>query len=145
MSSCYRIECDTCDIIDIMDSTWRSLSADSDQHHRAGEFGKAVEGYSDIISVYQDTLDRQDLALIYNNRGHAKYMMVDFYKAKDDYDEALRLDPCLAVAYYNRGTIQYRMGDFGLALDDFKMSTKLEPSNPEFSEGLASCQQCLST
>ena len=128
-----------------MDSIWRSLSADSDQQYRAGQFGKAVESYSDIISVYQDTLDRQDLALLYNNRGHAKYMMVDFYKAKDDYDEAVRLDPCLAVAYYNRGTIQYRMGEFSLALADFKMSTKLEPNNPEFSEGLLSCQQCLST
>ena len=128
-----------------MDSIWRSLSADSDQHYSAGQFGKAVEGYSDIISVYQDTLDCRDLALIYNNRGHAKYMMVDFYQAKDDYDQAVRLDPRLAVAYYNRGTIQYRMGEFSLALDDFKMSTELEPSNPEFSEGLHSCQQCLST
>ena len=126
-----------------MDSVWRSLSADSDQHYRAGDFGKAVEGYSDIISLYRDTLNSQDLALIYNNRGHAKYMMVDFYKAKDDFDEAVKLDPSLAVAYYNRGTIQYRMGEFDLALADFKMSTKLDPTNPEFSEGLNSCQQCL--
>ena len=147
MSCCYRenVGGATCDIIDNMDSTiWRRLSADSDQLYRSGQFGKAVEGYSEIISVYQDTLDSPDLALIYNNRGHAKYMMVDFYKAKDDYDRALKLDPCLAVAYYNRGTIHYRMGDFDLALDDFKMSIKLEPSNPEFSEGLRSCQQCLS-
>ena len=126
-----------------MDSVWRSLSADSGQHYRAGDFGKAVEGYSDIISLYRDTLNSQDLALIYNNRGHAKYMMVDFYKAKDDFDEAVKLDPSLAVAYYNRGTIQYRMGEFDLALTDFKMSTKLEPTNPEFSEGLNSCQKCL--
>ena len=127
-----------------MDSIWRSLSADSDQHYRAGQFGKAVGGYSDIISQYQDTLDSEDLALIYNNRGHARYMMVDFYQAIEDFDQAVRLDPCLAVAYYNRGTIQYRMGQFSLALADFKMSAKLEPSNPEFSEGLHSCQQCLS-
>ena len=71
-------------------------------------------------------------------------MTVDFYNAEDDYDRAVKLDPCLAVAYYNRGTIHYRMGDFDLALADFKMSIKLEPSNPEFSEGLHSCQQCLS-
>ena len=128
-----------------MDSMWRSLSADSDKHYRAGQFGKAVKGYSDIISFHQDTLDSRDLALVYNNRGHAKYMMVDFYEAKDDFDEAVRLDPCLAVAYYNRGTIHYRMGDFDLALSDFKMSTKLEPNNSEFSEGLHSCQQCLAT
>ena len=70
-------------------------------------------------------------------------MLVDFYRAKEDFDEAVRLDPSLAVAYYNRATIQYRMGEFDLALSDFKMSCKLEPKNAEFSEGLASCASCL--
>ena len=87
--------------------------------------------------------DNEKLALVYNNRGHAKYMLVDFYAARDDYDEAIKLDPKLSVAYYNRATINYRMGDFAPALDDFMMSCKLDPTNLEYREGLSSCQECL--
>ena len=70
-------------------------------------------------------------------------MLVDFYAARDDYDEAIKLDPKLSVAYYNRATINYRMGDFASALDDFMMSCKLDPTNLEYREGLSSCQECL--
>ena len=88
--------------------------------------------------------DNASLALLYNNRGHAKYMMVNFYAARDDYDAAIRLDPGLAAARYNRATIYYRMGEFAPALEDFIAATKLEPENPEYQAGLQSCQQCLS-
>lgn len=125
-----------------MDSRWRGLRADCDQHYGAGEFARAVQGYTHLLTLPSASVDRRERALTYNNRGHAKYMMVDFYPAMEDFDEAIKLDPSLAVAYYNRGTIQYRMGEFALALTDFKMCTKLEPSNLEFSEGLASCLEC---
>ena len=124
----------------MMATSWKDLSADSDQHYKSGEFGKAVKGYTQLLR--QGTPSSEEQALVYNNRGHAKYMMVDFYKAKEDFDEAIRLNPSLAVAFYNRGTIHYRMGDFNLALMDFQMCTKLEPNNPEFTEGLESCLEC---
>ena len=126
-----------------MASSWRQVLADCDRLYRESDFARAVEGYTHLLCLLQDTPLTAQRALTFNNRGHAKYMMVDFYAANEDFDEAIKLDPTLAVAYYNRGTIQYRMGEFQLALQDFKMSTKLEPSNAEFSEGLASCEDCL--
>ncbi len=54
---------------------------------------------------------RRLLALAHNNRGHVKYMRVDFADAVDDYTMALELDDQFAVAYYNRGLVHYRLGE----------------------------------
>ena len=117
-----------------------SVTADCDQIYSRGEFGKAVECYTRAIQTCDDN---SVLARLYNNRGHAKYMMVDFYSARDDYDVAVKLDPKLDIAFYNRATINYRMGDFKIALEDFNIATSLAPENLEFREGLQSCRECL--
>ena len=117
-----------------------SVTADGDEHYNRGEFGEAVESYTRAV---QTCSDNTTLALLYNNRGHAKYMLVDFYSARDDYDLAVRMDPKLEIAYYNRATINYRMGEFRTALEDFNIATSLAPDNAEFREGLQSCQECL--
>ena len=118
-----------------------SETADCDQLYNSGEFGKAVECYTQAIE--NNCKDNSVLARLYNNRGHAKYMMVDFYSARDDYDIAVKIDPKLDIAFYNRATINYRMGDFKMALEDFNIATSLSPDNLEFKEGLQSCQECL--
>ena len=69
----------------------------------------AQTGPLDSISLDRVTL-RQRLALAYNNRGHLKYLSVDFNEAIADYTEALVYDRDLAIAFYNRGQIHYRMG-----------------------------------
>ena len=56
-------------------------------------------------------IDRSKLcALSHNNRGHLKYLEVDFDDAVVDYTNALKYDEKLAVAFYNRGLIHYRLG-----------------------------------
>jgi len=122
--------------------------AEGDKLYANGEYDKAISCYSQLIAIYEkDTsdnkIDEAELALLYNDRGHAKYMMVDFYPARDDYDKAIELNAKLDVAYYNRATINYRMGDFSLALQDFSICTKLNPDNSEYREGLESCHSEL--
>ena len=125
-----------------------SEKAKGDKLYANGEYEKAISCYSHLIAIYEkdsfsdNKIDESEIALLYNNRGHAKYMMVDFYPARDDYDKAIALNPNLDVAYYNRATINYRMGDFNLALQDFSICTRLKPENLEYKEGLASCQSC---
>ncbi len=75
-----------------------------------------------------------------NNKGHAKYMQVEFDDALKDYDAALGLDPDLVVAKYNRGTIYYRMSKFDQALIDLEAAVKADPVNKEFAEGLEKCK-----
>lgn len=122
------------------DALSESVTADGDQFYSTGEFGKAVECYTQAIQTCKDNIA---LAKLYNNRGHAKYMMVDFYSARDDYDIAVKIDPKLDIAFYNRATINYRMGDFKIAMEDFNIATSIAPDNLEFREGLESCRECL--
>ncbi|XP_065560805.1 tetratricopeptide repeat protein 32-like [Artemia franciscana] len=83
------------------------------------------------------------LAQLYNNRGWTRYMQVDFYKAIEDYNLALKYQPKLSEALYNRGTINYRMGWFDLAVKDLELATTINPNNPEFKEGLANALEQL--
>ncbi|XP_049800770.1 uncharacterized protein LOC126235886 isoform X2 [Schistocerca nitens] len=63
---------------------------------------------TDLIDA--ENLRGKDAALAYNNRGHLRYLQVNFDGAIEDYDKAIANDPDLAVAYYNRGTVFYRLG-----------------------------------
>ncbi|XP_067007229.1 tetratricopeptide repeat protein 32 [Anabrus simplex] len=84
-----------------------------------------------------------ETAILYNNRGHTRYLLVEFDAAVEDYNEAIRRNPKLAVAYYNRGTVLYRLGQFPEALSDMNKATSLEPLNPEFRQGLEECRKAM--
>ena len=61
-----------------------------------------------VFSLHREKL----LALSYNNRGHLKYLRVDFREAVEDYTRAVQCDEALGVAFYNRGLIHYRLGTY---------------------------------
>jgi len=126
-----------------MEEELEKVSAESLRNYNSGNFEKAEADYTELLKKYQECGNDKVLALIYNNRGHARYMQVEFYRAKDDYDEAIRLDPDLGTAYYNRGTILYRMGSYKEALPDFQRCVDIQPKNEEFQEGLKHCQLCI--
>ena len=125
-----------------MDKEISKLSAECKDYYKFGEFGKAEAAWGKLLEKAEGYEEKQ-LALLYNNRGHAKYMQVEFYTAKDDFDAAIELDSGLASAYYNRATILYRMGSYLEAIPDFQRSVDLDPENHEFHEGLKSCQDFL--
>jgi len=126
-----------------MEEELQKVSAECERHYNSGQFEKAEADYTELLGKYKDVKNDKVLALIYNNRGHARYMQVEFYTAKDDYDEALQLDPQLAPAHYNRATILHRMGRYAEALPGFQKSVTIEPKNGEFQEGLNQCQLCI--
>ena len=126
-----------------MEEELEKVSAESLRHYNFGNFEKAEAAYTELLEKYKEGEKDKVLALIYNNRGHARYMQVEFYRAKDDYDVAIKLNPELGSAYYNRATILYRMGSYKEALPDFQKSVDIEPKNEEFQEGLKHCQLCI--
>jgi tetratricopeptide (TPR) repeat protein len=85
-----------------------------------GSDSQAKDKYSELILYCQNLLDsdgaqngselKETLALAYNNRGHLRYLSVDFDEAIEDYTKALEYNQKLAVAFYNRGQIHYRLG-----------------------------------
>ncbi|KAB7501772.1 Tetratricopeptide repeat protein 32 [Armadillidium nasatum] len=80
---------------------------------------KTAQNFKELSKFYQLALqeknistsekEKKEIALLYNNLGHSKYMQVLFDDAVEDYTKAIQFDRTLAVAYYNRGTIYYRM------------------------------------
>lgn len=52
----------------------------------------------------------RDLATAFNNRGHIKYLRVEFAAAMEDYAAAIESQPGFEVPYYNRGLVLYRLG-----------------------------------
>lgn len=107
-----------------------------------GRFQEAEAAYTELLTEGKD-VESGELALIYNNRGHARYMQVKFPLALEDLSLALSLAPSLASAHYNWATIQYRMGCYTTALPAFLRAAELDPGNCEFLEGVAGCREAL--
>ena len=70
-----------------------------------------------------------------------RYQQVKFWEAKEDYQQALLLNPAVGAFHYNLSTILYRMGEYRSALAGFEKAVAIAPSNPEFVEALTACQQ----
>ncbi|MEE8450439.1 MAG: tetratricopeptide repeat protein, partial [Thermoguttaceae bacterium] len=104
-----------------------------------GHLARTVEIYSAMLPGYirliasqgRDDL-RNDLAMVYNNRGNVYLAQGDLSRAIEDYGHALRLRKPLvetegrdelrndlAVVYNNRGTAYSDQGDLARAIEDF--------------------------
>jgi len=97
-----------------------------------------------ILYNYNSSRSEQ-LALAYNNRGHAKYKLVCFDAAIEDYNRSIYYQPNLAIAYYNRATVFYRMGDFQLAAADLQQTLHLDPSFSEANVALSKTLKVIRT
>ncbi|XP_035177204.1 tetratricopeptide repeat protein 32 isoform X2 [Oxyura jamaicensis] len=82
----------------------------------------------------------RDLATAFNNRGHIKYLRVEFAAAMEDYAAAIESQPGFEVPYYNRGLVLYRLGCFDEAIKDFRKVLEL---NPQFEDAALSLKQAL--
>ena len=121
------------------------LEATSEKLYEEKNFNKVEDMLTTLIkdiknrdSVGEDS--RKLLARAYNNRGHGRYMRVEFDAAVEDYDQAISQSDRLAAAFFNRATVRYRLGEHKKALPDFIRATHLEPDNADFKEGLHLCQ-----
>ncbi|XP_035416107.1 tetratricopeptide repeat protein 32 [Cygnus atratus] len=83
---------------------------------------------------------RRDLATAFNNRGHIKYLRVEFAAAMEDYAAAIESQPGFEVPYYNRGLVLYRLGCFDEAIKDFRKVLEL---NPQFEDAALSLKQAI--
>lgn len=115
---------------------------ENDLHN--GKYAEAELALSRILEKIDPSLiPARDLALLYNDRGQARYQQVKFYEAVEDYDLGIRLYSREGSMHYNRSTILYRMGDYTEALSGFKKAVELAPENAEFKAGLESCLDFL--
>jgi len=110
----------------------------------SGHFSRAEQKLNVILcDLDQLTLSPGEVALLYNDRGQAKYLQVRFTEAIADYDLAINLNSNLGLIHYNRSTVVYRMGDYAAALPGFQRALDLSPENVEFNDALQSCRASL--
>ena len=77
-----------------------------------GELEKACHLFTFFIESYKDSTEHRTIVTdVYNSRGHAKYLSVDFPGAIEDYSVAIHRDPTFTIAWYNRGQVHYRLGE----------------------------------
>ncbi|CAB4066479.1 unnamed protein product [Lepeophtheirus salmonis] len=123
-----------------MESILADLQLNSERLYSDKKF-KEVEGMFTTFLKEAENEPEKLRGQALNDRGHAKYMQVDFTSALKDYDQAIQLCPSLAIAYYNRATIKYRMGHFKDAITDFKVAVDKCPDNEEYRKGLEECEK----
>lgn len=77
----------------------------------------AIDVCTDAIA--DETLDQDDLAATYCNRGLLHMRSKRHARALSDFDRALVIDPALVHALVNRGNLYMRTENFERALEDY--------------------------
>ncbi|MGH7024351.1 MAG: tetratricopeptide repeat protein [Caulobacteraceae bacterium] len=98
----------------------------------------AIAGKSDLASeqyctraLQEDTLDTEDRAGTFVNRGVMKLRRKEFEASHADFNAALALAPNMAEAWVNRGAMWDGEGQYQAALDDLTRSIQLGVKEPE--------------
>ncbi|XP_057287774.1 tetratricopeptide repeat protein 32 [Pezoporus wallicus] len=100
----------------------------------------AEELYSRFIAYGAGPGADHHLATALNDRGHIKYLRVEFAAAMEDYTAAIECQPGFEVPYYNRGLVLYRLGCFDDAMKDFRKVLEL---NPQFEDAALGLKQAI--
>jgi tetratricopeptide (TPR) repeat protein len=85
-----------------------------------------IKGCTAIIQTGQQVIDR--LATAYNNRGVAYRLKVEYDKAIEDFNEAIRLRPHSPTTFNNRAVAYRNKGDLDHALADYNEAIRLNPN-----------------
>jgi tetratricopeptide (TPR) repeat protein len=85
-----------------------------------------IAGCTALIQARQET--RENLSIIYNNRGNAYNRKGDHDRAIQDFSEAIRVNPNYGY-YRNRGIDYYEKGDYDRAIQDFNEAIRLSPND----------------
>ena len=94
-----------------------------------GRLAEAMEQYNRTISL---TSDAGLLAATYSNLGTAYRKLGEDEKARENYDQALRLNPNQATAYLGRGELLEKQNQLGDAIRDYSKSVELRPTDRGF-------------
>ena len=86
--------------------------------------------YEKIISRLNKIIKNKPTdPLAYKNRGNAKYNLIDYKGAINDFSQAIKIDPNNAVFYANRGLAKYKLKKYQQAVDDFTKSIEIGQNN----------------
>lgn len=79
----------------------------------------------------QITLEENNAANFYYNRGNAKYFLEDYRGTIDDCNNAIELNPNYISAYKLRGMANRKLENDKDAINDYCMAIELNPNDPQ--------------
>lgn len=87
-----------------------------------------LENWSGAIVRYSEILEFEQLEpSVWFLRGYAYYNSGKYVKAKEDFDEAIKLDPEYSEAYSQRSIVRDELGQTDLALQDIEKALEIKP------------------
>lgn len=88
---------------------------------------RAEAGIAACTRVIQSGRYRgNDLSTLYTLRGIARRRLQHYDQARQDYDEAIRLNPANSRAHHSRGSVNYMQGRFELVIADANVAVRLD-------------------
>ena len=92
----------------------------------AEKFNEAIETFNVVIKV------KPTLSEPYFLRGIAKYNLMDYLGAEQDYSKAIDFKPNHTIALRYRGQTRYNLKKYYLAINDFDAAIKLNSIDPDY-------------
>jgi len=97
------------------------------RYNEAGKQDLAIKRYT--YAIDSGRLDKDNLAIAYNNRANAWVDKEEYKQAVGDYSQALTINPNFLEAYFNRGIAYYRLQEYDKSYDDFSRAISLDRDN----------------
>jgi tetratricopeptide (TPR) repeat protein len=102
-----------------------------------------INVWENTITLFDDVIEKkQEIPVVYNNRGFARMQIGDRNGALQDYNKAISLYPEYDAAYTNRGLLNNSLGQKEEAYVDFNRALELNPRSGAtyFNRGLIRSQ-----
>ena len=93
---------------------------------RKGDFRKGLKDANRALALARKQDSKSD---IYDTRGHINLGLKNLWKALDDFNKGLAINPNLIPSYWGRGQVYERLGMLAKALDDYRTATSLDTKN----------------
>ena len=83
------------------------------------------------------------MAKYYSNIGQVYIKLMEFQRAKENYETALKKDPNFAKAYHKKGDCHYFLKEYHKALESYEAGLKKDPNDHFCKEGIEKTQQAI--
>jgi tetratricopeptide (TPR) repeat protein len=107
--------------------------------------------------IARPSMDKEELATAFKNRGNAYDDKGEYDRALEDYDRAVTINPLDADAFNSRGTTYIALARYERAISDFDEAIRLNSASPlilsnrcfargvlgQLEQGLADCGEAL--
>jgi tetratricopeptide (TPR) repeat protein len=92
-----------------------------------GNYQAALEGYAEVVRFPNSAPSLR--ATAYANSGYAHLSLQQHGTARQDFENALKMQPTNSPAYRGLGLLAQRGGDLAEATKDYQRSVELQPSS----------------